>query len=74
MLVKNESARLIVITHDCEEYKLMPAGEAVEMPNAAKKECKFLGLLVDDGSVSIATSPRKQATKEEPKEEQSESE
>lgn len=68
MFIKNNSARLITITFEAEEYKLMPAGDAVEIPSAAKKECKFLNILLDDGSVVEERKSRAAKPKQEAKE------
>ena len=53
MKVINKSARLITINFDHKSYDLMPAGDAVEIPSEAKSKCKFLGHLIEDGSVSV---------------------
>jgi hypothetical protein len=53
MKVINKSARLITINFDHKSYDLMPAGDAVEIPSEAKSKCKFLGHLIEDGSVDV---------------------
>jgi hypothetical protein len=53
MKVINNSARLITINYDHESYPLMPAGKAVEIPDEAREKCKFLSLLIKDGSVTV---------------------
>jgi hypothetical protein len=55
MLVKNKAPRLIVIDFKGKKYRLMPAGDAVEMPDAAKKESAFLRSLITEGQVAIVS-------------------
>lgn len=58
MKIKNNCARLITINYDFNSYKLMPAGESVEIPDEANTECKFLSLLLADRSVIITEEPK----------------
>lgn len=67
MYIINKSARLIDFSWDKEKYRLMPAGEAVEIPDGAMKSA-FLKALIKDGSVSNEDSPEQGDLVEEVKE------
>ena len=56
MQIINSCARLITINFDGKKYPLMPAGNAVEIPDEARKESKFLQALLKDGSVRVVES------------------
>jgi hypothetical protein len=55
MYVQNKSARLITFVWKSKKYKLMPAGDAVEVPEEAKAS-KFLRALEKEGSVTVRAS------------------
>ena len=55
MLVRNLAARLITLDWKGKKYPLMPAGNAVPVPNDAK-DSKFLQALEKDRSVEINES------------------
>lgn len=50
MYIINKSARLIDFSFDKVKYRLMPAGNAVEVPNKAM-DSVFLEALIKEGSV-----------------------
>lgn len=55
MYVLNKAARLITFSWEGKKYKLMPAGDSVELPDTARKS-KFLSALAADGSVVIEST------------------
>lgn len=60
MHIINKSARLIDFSWNKKKYRLMPAGNAVEVPDDAMKST-FLKALMKDGSIEEV----KELTKEE---------
>ena len=72
MNVLNQSARLIDFSWNKEKYRLMPAGKAVPVPEAAKKST-FLKALIKDGSVKVVSEEDAAAAELETLREQAES-
>ena len=64
MNVINDCARLITINFKGEKYRLLPAGQPVEMPDEAKKDSEFFKSMVADGSVKILPKSAAKATDE----------
>lgn len=67
MKVKNNCARLIDINFEDEKYRLMPAGESVDMPDEALEKSDFLNALIDDGSVKVTKKPKTSKSSEKDK-------
>ena len=72
MLIKNTSAKLYTISHGSKDYKILPAGEAVEVPNAAAKDA-VIASWIDSGDL-IKVAATKKSTKTESEEEVEETE
>lgn len=68
MKIKNKSARLIDFSWNKEKFRLMPAGDAVEVPKEAMKSA-FLKSLIDSGDVAISSKEDKSEDKAEDKSE-----
>jgi len=59
MEVINNAARLITYSFKKEKYKLMPAGDPVEIPDEAKDESPYLKTLLANGTLAIVEGEAK---------------